>query len=177
MLGGGHQSHSPRCRRYGAYLLRDTARVTRIVRTLASGLKAKIRLLPDRRESIDLALAIEDSGAAALCVHGRTVDQRPPLGGDETGWRDALRCLSETSCAAVMSAEALLEKPDLFEAPGSPKRYYVEEPSKVEVNEAEIPRMLRLSREFLDLAERNPSPLKRRGRSEAVGRRGQTGGQ
>lgn len=43
--------------------------------------QAKIRLLPDRRESIDLALAIEDSGAAALCVHGRTVEQRPRLGG------------------------------------------------------------------------------------------------
>ena len=28
--------------------------------------------------------------------------------------QDALRCLAETSCAAVMSAEALLEKPDLF---------------------------------------------------------------
>ena len=25
-----------------------------------------------------------------------------------------MRCLSETRCAAVMSAEALLEKPDLF---------------------------------------------------------------
>eukprot|EP00434_Breviolum_minutum_P040825 symbB.v1.2.036296.t1/scaffold5092.1/size31036/1 len=78
---GGHQSHSPRCRRYGAYLLRDTKRVTRIVGTLASSLRvpvtAKIRLLPDRRDSIDLALAIEEHGAAALCVHGRTVDQRP----------------------------------------------------------------------------------------------------
>ena len=27
---------------------------------------------------------------------------------------DAQRCLSQTGCAAVMSAEALLEKPDLF---------------------------------------------------------------
>eukprot|EP00435_Cladocopium_sp_Y103_P019632 s1777_g4.t1 len=175
---GGHQTHSPRCRRYGAYLLRDTARVTRIVGTLASGLRkvpvtAKIRLLPERRASIDLALAIEESGAAALCVHGRTLAQRPKYaekhgveslapdwdaiaeiakvvkipvianGGIESR-TDALRCLSQTGCAAVMSAEALLEKPDLF----------------VEDEEPAIPRMLRLSREFLDLAERHPSPLK-----------------
>ncbi|CAL1138710.1 unnamed protein product [Cladocopium goreaui] len=175
---GGHQTHSPRCRRYGAYLLRDTARVTRIVGTLASGLRkvpvtAKIRLLPQRRASIDLALAIEESGAAALCVHGRTLAQRPKYaekhgveslapdwdaiaeiarvlkipvianGGIESR-TDAQRCLSQTGCAAVMSAEALLEKPDLF----------------VEDEEPAIPRMLRLSREFLDLAERHPSPLK-----------------
>ena len=39
---GGHQSHSPRCRRYGAYLLRDTKRVTRIVGTLASSLRVPV---------------------------------------------------------------------------------------------------------------------------------------
>ena len=39
---GGHQSHSPRCRRYGAYLLRDTTRVTRIVGTLASALRVPV---------------------------------------------------------------------------------------------------------------------------------------
>jgi len=176
---GGHQSHSPRCRRYGAYLLRDTKRVTRIVGTLASSLRvpvtAKIRLLPDRRDSIDLALAIEEHGAAALCVHGRTVDQRPKYaekhgieslapdweaiaeirrvvgipvianGGIESR-QDALRCLAETSCAAVMSAEALLEKPDLF----------MEDDQECPA----IPKMIRLSREFLDLAEQYPSPLK-----------------
>merc|ERR1719323_2588028 len=36
---GGHQSHSPRCRRYGAYLLPSLPLVRRLVSTLASGLR------------------------------------------------------------------------------------------------------------------------------------------
>ncbi|CAJ1424484.1 unnamed protein product [Effrenium voratum] len=79
---GGHATHSPRCRRYGAYLLRDPRLVARLVSTLSSGLRrvpvtAKMRLLRDRSATLELAGAIEQAGAAALCIHGRTLEQRP----------------------------------------------------------------------------------------------------
>ncbi|CAE8619647.1 unnamed protein product, partial [Polarella glacialis] len=142
---GGQKSHSPRCRRFGAYLLPDVPLVERIVGTLAAGLRrvpvtAKIRLREHRAATLEVAGAIEQAGAVALCVHGRTANQRPKYaardpsgasglapswagitdvrravgipvianGGIET-MADALRCLEETGCAAVMSAEALLE--------------------------------------------------------------------
>lgn len=190
---GGHKSHSPRCRRFGAYLLPDVRLVKELVGTLASGLQsvpvtAKMRLLENQEASLEVALAIEEAGAAALCVHGRTVLQRPKYadrtraGGpvdQSPSWEaitairravnipvianggigsrdDAVRCLGETGAAAVMSAEALLEDPALFEdrpleasdstnAPGYPS--------------AEVQRMLGLAREFLDLAESYPSTL------------------
>lgn len=178
---GGHNSHSPRCRRYGAYLLPDVPLVARIVNTLASGLRrvpvtAKIRLLDTTAETLEVAHAIEQAGAVALCVHGRTAKQRPKYAEREAGgssacapsWEriaavrravgipvianggvetrdDALRCLEETGAAAVMSAEALLEDPDLF--------------AERQSGETEVQRMIRLAREFLDLAERYPSPL------------------
>lgn len=183
---GGHKAHSPRCRRYGAYLLRDSQLVVRIVKTVAAGLRnipvtAKIRLLQSREETLQLAMAIEQAGAAALCVHGRTIRQRPKYaerdglreaslapnweaiadvrrsvgipvianGGIETK-HDAADCLEQTRAAAVMSAEALLEDPALFDDP-------VE---TVKDRNADIARMLRLGREFLELAETFNCPLK-----------------
>ncbi|CAK9072448.1 unnamed protein product [Durusdinium trenchii] len=199
---GGHASHSPRCRRYGAWLLDDVPQVTRLVRTLARNLQvpvtAKIRLLENRRRSVDLALAIQESGASALTVHGRTRQQRPKYaekhgieclapdwetigaiaqtlsipvianGGIETR-QDAERCLAVTHAAAVMSAEALLEQPDLFvETEALAGRVDGSDGStdarvrrmEESVEELPIPRMFRLAREFLELAQRYPSPLK-----------------
>ncbi|CAJ1331321.1 unnamed protein product [Effrenium voratum] len=133
-----------------------------------------MRLLRDRSATLELAGAIEQAGAAALCIHGRTLEQRPKYaksrkedlapdwdaiaeirkvlnipvianGGIETR-QDAVRCQELTGCAAVMSAEALLESPDLF------AEEHMEEPA--------IPRLLRLSREFLDLAQAFPCALK-----------------
>eukprot|EP00439_Symbiodinium_sp_Y106_P045772 s4448_g5.t2 len=183
---GGHQAHSPRCRRYGAYLLRDSQLVVRIVKTVAAGLRripvtAKIRLLQSREATLQLAMAIEQAGAAALCVHGRTITQRPKYaerdglreeglapnweaiadvrssvgipvianGGIETK-HDAAECLKQTGAAAVMSAEALLEDPALFD----------DSAETVQDRNADVARMLRLGREFLELAETFNCPLK-----------------
>ena len=57
--------------------MQDVALVKRLVAAVATEgpVTAKIRLLPSRRASLDLALAIQESGAQALCVHGRTVHQ------------------------------------------------------------------------------------------------------
>jgi len=191
---GGHSSHSPRCRRYGAYLLPRLPLVERIVGTLAHGLQsvpvtAKMRLLDTEAATLEAALAIEHAGAAALCVHGRTAKQRPKYadrdpagsagcapswaaiaavrravgipvianGGVETR-RDAARCLEETGAAAVMSAEALLEDPDLFAEEGAG----ASEGGAGAGGGPAAParRMLRLAREFVDLAEAFPSGLK-----------------
>ena len=186
---GGHKTHSPLCRRYGAYLLRDPQLVAKIVGTVAAGLRrvpvtAKIRLLQKRDDTAQLAMAIEQAGAAALCVHGRTIVQRPKYakrdglgeaslapnwgaiaevrrsvgipvianGGIETK-RDAAACLEQTGAAAVMSAEALLEDPALFDDPPMEAQDH-QDPK------ADVARMLRLGREFLDLAETFTCPLK-----------------
>lgn len=191
---GGHNSHSPRCRRFGAYLLPSLPLVKRLVRTLADGLHrvpvtAKIRLLDSDAATLEVALAIEEAGAAALCVHGRTAKQRPKYadrdpsgsaglapsweqiamirqavkipvianGGIETR-SDALRCLEETGAAAVMSAEALLEDPDLFdESRGSLESVDADIPDSTQLA---VGRMMRLAREFVDLSETFPSRLK-----------------
>lgn len=177
---GGHTSHSPRCRRYGAYLLTDLHLVQRIVSTLAHSLQrvpvtVKMRLLEHDGATIETACAIEQAGAVALCVHGRTARQGqnkknknasdlaarwdsvaavrlavgiPVIsnGGIET-MEDALSCLRHTGAAAVMSAEALLENPDLFSGVAASW------PSEAD-------RMVSLARNFLELAQAHPSTLK-----------------
>ncbi len=59
---------------YGAYLLEEQELVLDIVRTLSAGLRVpltvKIRLLPNREETVAYAQRIELAGASAICVHG-----------------------------------------------------------------------------------------------------------
>lgn len=63
----------------GAHLLRFPDRIGRIVERVAAAcgttpVTAKVRLGPDRRQItvFDVAQAVEDAGAAAITVHGRT---------------------------------------------------------------------------------------------------------
>lgn len=182
---GGCKTHSPKCKRFGAYLLHHPDLVEKIVGTLASGLRrvpvtAKMRLLTSLEDSVEMAKRIERAGASMLCIHGRTILQRPKYadrtrpgeveGGMAASWEaiatvrravsipvianggvetkdDALRCLDVTGADAVMSAEALLEDPDMFS-----------EQSERDTNE--VRRRLRIAREFVDLAEAFPSALK-----------------
>ena len=69
--------------RSGSYLLRYPDRIARIVARVVDACRpvpvtAKIRLGPDRQQinAIDVAQAIEDAGAAALTVHGRTTAEK-----------------------------------------------------------------------------------------------------
>lgn len=66
----------------GAALLRNGERLTSILRRLVQGLpempiSAKIRLLPDKAESLELIRKILATGIRALTVHCRTPEERP----------------------------------------------------------------------------------------------------
>lgn len=125
----------------GAALLRDPTTVGRLVAAAVRGagsvpVTAKIRLGPSlrARTAPDVARAVEDNGAAALTVHGRTADQSygvpchrdmiaevvrsvsiPVIAnGDVADVESATRTLAETGAAGVMVARAALNRPWLF---------------------------------------------------------------
>lgn len=125
---------------YGAFLLEETHLVRDMISTVHLHCKtpvtAKIRILPNPKDTIHLAKLIEASGAQVLAVHGRTKEMlktkigscdfdiirqiknelRIPVfsnGGIET-FEDVARCTNETGVDGVMSSEAVLENPALF---------------------------------------------------------------
>jgi len=125
----------------GAALLRDPATVGRLVAAAVRGAEsvpvtAKIRLGPSlrARTAPEVARSVEDNGAAALTVHGRTADQNygvpchrvmiaevvrsvsiPVIAnGDVTDAASAVRTLTETGAAGVMVARAALNRPWVF---------------------------------------------------------------
>ncbi|GLI58658.1 hypothetical protein VaNZ11_000400 [Volvox africanus] len=128
---------------YGAFLMDDLPRVEALVRVLAQNLHipvtAKIRIFPDLAKTVAYARMVEAAGASLVAVHGRLREQK-----DNTATRadwDAIRavkaalsvpvlangnirhladveaCLSYTGADGVLSAEALLADPALFDVP------------------------------------------------------------
>lgn len=139
---------------YGAYLLPDRKRVLHIVSTLSSQLDVPItvkirKLLDGSDKTVDLCRALEQAGAMAITVHGRTVKENKQLTGpvDWTvirkvkqnvsipvianggiqSFEDVRQCLSFTGADAVMSSEGLLENPALFAEDGQGDRRFREE--------------------------------------------------
>lgn len=127
---------------YGAFLLTRPELCADLVGSVARApdvslaVTAKIRLLPDMRDTLDLVLRLQDAGASALTVHGRTREQNKALSGAADwdaiaevvaavdvpvvanggvgSYADALALAEHTGAAGVMSSEALLEDPALF---------------------------------------------------------------
>lgn len=129
------------CRRgMGAALLQRPRKVAQIVAAMREAisipLSVKIRLgwEEDKPTYPAVAQAVEDNGADALTVHGRSRKQRyrraadwdaiaevvdqlsiPVLGnGDLLTWRDVERRWKESGCAGVMLARGALIKPWIF---------------------------------------------------------------
>ncbi len=125
--------------RYGAFLLSEPDLVCEIVETLARGLTVptmvKMRALPSADETVALALRIQAAGCSVLTLHGRTREQKCSCAAD---WgiiaavksalaipvvanggvelpEDVDACLAATGADGVMSSEAALENPAIFE--------------------------------------------------------------
>jgi tRNA-dihydrouridine synthase 2 len=126
----------------GAELLKQPQLVKEIVSKLSSNLPVpvtcKIRILPTRAKTLDLVRIIEQAGAAALTVHGRTDTMRssePPMweeiaaisdvisiplianGGIWTR-EDEASVRKLTNCDAVMYARGALLNPSIFRNEG-----------------------------------------------------------
>jgi len=127
-------------RRAGAALLTDIPRLSAIVRDMARAgtlpVTAKIRLGWDggSHNAVEVARALEDSGAAAVTVHARTRAEKfaghahweligevrravriPVIGnGDVRTPEDAVRMLETTGCDGVMVGRAAFGDPWLF---------------------------------------------------------------
>jgi tRNA-dihydrouridine synthase B len=125
----------------GATLLRDPVTVGKLVAAAVRGagavpVSAKIRLGPSltARTAPDVARSIEDNGAVAVTVHGRTADQHygdpchldaigevvravaiPVIAnGDVRDGAAAVHALATTGAAGVMVARAALTRPWVF---------------------------------------------------------------
>lgn len=122
----------------GAALLEDIDTLRKIVKTLSDSvpvpLTCKIRLAEKEDRTIALARVIEQSGAKAVTVHGRTARQKYSgksdwgtirkikqklgipviLNGDVIDEISAAKAFSETGCDAAMIGRAAIGNPWLF---------------------------------------------------------------
>lgn len=140
-LNCGCPIHDVVRRGMGATLLQRPAQIGRIVEAMVKELPVpvtvKIRLgwNEDDRNASEVATIVEQSGAAALCVHGRTREQRytkaadwdaiaqivkertiPVIGnGDILTWYEAQDLQARAGCASLMVGRGALIKPWLFQ--------------------------------------------------------------
>ena len=122
----------------GSALMRDPGLVCRIVRAVASATEkpvtVKIRKGFDRPNAVEVALAAQEGGAAAVCVHGRTRSQYysgesdrsiikdvkdalsiPVIAsGDVTDAASGMSVMEETGCDMVMVGRGALGNPWIF---------------------------------------------------------------
>lgn len=140
-LNCGCPIHDVVKRGMGATLLQRPAHLGRLVEAMVKALPVpvtvKIRLgwSEGDRNASEVAKIVEESGAAALCVHGRTREQRytkaadwdaiaqivtertiPVIGnGDILTWYEAQDLQQKARCASVMVGRGALIKPWIFQ--------------------------------------------------------------
>ncbi len=125
---------------YGAFLLPQQDKVVQILSAMVQGLDcpvtAKIRRLPKLEDTIELCKKMEACGVSMITVHGRLKEQNkqyvgavdwdviaqirsavnvPVVANGGVGNSDDVnRCFQFTRASGVMSSEAILENPGLF---------------------------------------------------------------
>ncbi|KAF9109226.1 hypothetical protein BGX27_007849 [Mortierella sp. AM989] len=138
----GCPQHIARRGHYGSYLMEDWPLISSLISTLHRHLPipvtAKIRVFPEVEKTIEYAKMVVESGAQLLVVHGRLREMKGHLTG-VADWEkirivqeslshlvpviangnvmyhgDVAKCLEQTGCAGVMSAEGNLYNPAIF---------------------------------------------------------------
>src|SRR3989338_6524826 len=137
-LNLGCPVHKVTCTGAGAALLEKPEKLGEIVRTMVANssipITVKMRRVESYEKTIKIAKIIQDSGASALTLHGRTVPQGytggadwsyicavkealdiPVFGnGDIRSREDYLQILKETNCDAVLVGRAAMTNPGIF---------------------------------------------------------------
>jgi nifR3 family TIM-barrel protein len=126
---------------YGAHLLSNLALLERIVRkmvqTTTKPVTVKMRIGMDSQKiiAVNVAKNLENAGVAAVCIHGRTAQQKlakrvnwtimkqvkekltiPVIAnGDVTSYTQGLDLLSKTNCDFVMIGRGARDRPWIFD--------------------------------------------------------------
>jgi tRNA-dihydrouridine synthase B len=126
---------------WGAYLLSDPARLEKIVGAMVDAtqkpitVKIRIGLENQKIIAVKVAKSLEDAGAAAVCIHGRTAEQKlakkvnwtimkqvkakldiPVIAnGDVTSHSEGVSLLERTGCDFVMVGRGARDRPWIFD--------------------------------------------------------------
>ncbi|KAF8985442.1 tRNA-dihydrouridine(16/17) synthase [NAD(P)(+)]-like protein [Haplosporangium bisporale] len=150
----GCPQHIARRGHYGSFLMEDWPLIASLISTLHKHLPipvtAKIRVFPEAEKTVAYAKMVVEAGAQILVVHGRLREMKGHLTG-VADWEkiklvqeavghlvpviangnilyheDVDRCLEQTGCTGVMSAEGNLYNPAIF-TPGHPESWRLAE--------------------------------------------------
>ncbi|KAF9202120.1 tRNA-dihydrouridine(16/17) synthase [NAD(P)(+)]-like protein [Haplosporangium sp. Z 27] len=150
----GCPQHIARRGHYGSFLMEDWPLISSMISTLHKYLPipvtAKIRVFPEVEKTVEYAKMVVAAGAQILVVHGRLREMKGHLTG-VADWEkikkvreavghlvpviangnilyheDVARCLEQTGCAGVMSAEGNLYNPAIF-TPNHPESWRLAE--------------------------------------------------
>ncbi|KAG0342021.1 tRNA-dihydrouridine(16/17) synthase [NAD(P)(+)]-like protein [Podila horticola] len=150
----GCPQHIARRGHYGSFLMEDWPLIASLISTLHKHLPipvtAKIRVFPEAEKTVAYAKMVVEAGAQVLVVHGRLREMKGHLTG-VADWQkiklvqeavghlvpviangnilyheDVERCLEQTGCTGVMSAEGSLYNPAIF-TPGHPESWRLAE--------------------------------------------------